>query len=197
MIALSKLFFIYSMNYDRAVYEIHSFVYELYGEICSENSTPDSILEKIQQKTKEFSESGELYKSFISEKLGGQIYYSATKRNLMGLLAAYFTERKGGGLEGKLFDTAFDIEHIHATADDTKEVSEDLQNCIGNLMLLERSINRSLGKKKFTEKKKQYRNSSYKFARELAETTQYKWSEKDIIARRDEIVAQAIKFLFQ
>lgn len=202
LIVITKLFFIYSMNYDKVVYEIHSFVYALYRDIFSESITTADILEKINQKIKDFSNNNEKFDSFISEKLKGQIYYSATKRNLMGLLAAYFEERKNKKLtvqqlEEKLFNQKFDIEHIHATADNTTEVSEELQNCIGNLMLLERKINRSIGKKTFTEKKKQYRNSSYKFARKLAGMTQYKWAQKDIENRRDNIVDQTKKFLFE
>ena len=115
----------------------------------------------------------------------------------MCLLCAFFEERKDSSLEDKLFSTTFDIEHIHATADETKEVSEDLQNCIGNLMLLERSINRSLGKKTFTEKKQEYCNSIYKFPKKLANSSQYKWSEKDIKFRRKNAVDEIIKYLFE
>lgn len=42
-----------------------------------------------------------------------------------------------------LFETRFDIEHIHATADETVSVDNTLQNSIGNLYILEESKNSS------------------------------------------------------
>ena len=195
LILLNKLFVIYSLYYDRAVSDIHTFVFNLSKKIFEKNTTIEVIKEEIQNKIQDFKNSEDFY--YFDFVLKGPIYYSARKRNLMCLLSAYFEERKDTSLEKKLFETAFDIEHIHATADETKEVSEDLQNSIGNLMLLERYINRSIGKKKFSEKKKQYCDSIYKFAKDLANSSQYKWSEKDIIKRRDSVVTKVIKYLFK
>ena len=63
----------------------------------------------------------------------------------------------------------FDVEHIHATGDGTVDVDRALQNSIGNLMLLESSINRSIKDKPFKEKVEWYSKSAYAVARQMAE----------------------------
>lgn len=78
----------------------------------------------------------------------------------------------------------FDLEHIHASGDSSIVVSPELQNSIGNLMLLEFDINRSIGKKVFNEKKVEYARSRYATCKRIAKFD--KWDVDEIKERRDE-----------
>lgn len=113
----------------------------------------------------------------IESSIGREIFEKGkchrTWGNLICMLSDYLDEKEAsvevGDIDRKLFKTSFDLEHIHATANDQEceNISPMLQNSIGNLMLLEYDINRSIGKIPFGEKKERakgrrcYQDSGY------------------------------------
>ena len=96
-------------------------------------------------------------------------------------------------LQTRVFWSGFDIEHIHATEDPSISIDDTLQNSIGNLTLLESSINRSIGNKTFSEKKIQYADSSFSFIRSLCSINQ--WGQKEIEERREVVSSKIFEFL--
>ena len=99
----------------------------------------------------------------IEKYIGREIFEQGkchrTWGNLICVLSAYLDEIIDNNisiheLTCKLFFTHFDIEHIHATANmqECIGISNEMQNSIGNLMLLEYDINRSIGNIPFSEK---------------------------------------------
>ena len=89
----------------------------------------------------------------------------------------------------------FDVEHIHATEDYSVDVDEGLQNSIGNLMLLESSINRSIGKKPFNEKVEHYKKSKYAVVQQMVLKTC--WTSKQIQERLEEEKKAILNFYNQ
>ena len=121
------------------------------------------------------------------------------KKNLICLLSAYLDE-VAAGKERKeirkiLFDTYFDVEHIHANADEQVQIDDTLQNSIGNLVFLESSMNRSISNKPFSEKKKQYQNSQYASVQKIVQYN--KWDAEEAEKRRTEEVEKIMNYLYQ
>lgn len=131
--------------------------------------------------------------------LNGYIADNAKKKNLICLLSAYLDEVVAGKdrkeIHKVLFDTWFDIEHIHANADEVISIDDDtLQNSIGNLVMLEGDINRSISNKPFSEKKKQYQKSQYASVQQIAQHD--KWDTEEAERRRDEEVKKIMNYLY-
>ena len=191
LISLSKLFFIYSVMFDKAVNEIHTFMRNLKNQIVSD--TFNNLITCVEEKI-----SSDYKKNRVIEKLNNNIAYNAKKKRLICQLSALFDEKENNvniwEIEEKLFGTGFDIEHIHANGDDTIEVDDDLQNGIGNLVLLESEINRSIQDKSFEVKRKEYKKSEYYSTDYIV--SKEKWTEEEIMERRDNEVNKIVKHLF-
>ena len=188
---LNKLFFIYSIYYAKAINDIHSFMYKLEVNLNRDNFSCEALIQSIRNKINSWE------KGNIKKILSGYIIDNRKKKDLICMLDTYLYEEKLNidDVLIKLFKINFDIEHIHATADNSQKVDKILQNGIGNLTLLEYQINRSIGNKPFNEKQKEYKNSKYLFIQELSNMD--KWDEADIIKRRDLAVERIINYLFQ
>jgi uncharacterized protein with ParB-like and HNH nuclease domain len=125
--------------------------------------------------------------------------------NLICMLSEYIAEKKASmpvsKIETNLFKTRFDFEHIHASAniDECVGITPQLQNSIGNLMLLEYDINRSIGdlpfkeKKDRSNKKKCYRNSNYKTVEIIL--AHDNWEISQIKNRKEEEIQKIKAFL--
>ena len=182
---LNKLFFVYSIIYAKSVYEMHSFMYKILKSVIN-NSFEEMIAEL---KTKLSSSD----KKWIQNSIGGYITDNAKKKNLICLTSAYLDEiEKSNEIEvikQLLFETSYDIEHIHANGDITHEIDDDLQNSIGNLVLLESEINRSIKDAPFLKsvihnknKKEEFKKSKYQSVQIISEKE--KWQEEEIEERR-------------
>lgn len=197
---LSKLFFCYSIMYAKAVNEMHSFMHSAYRLTYDYQNQKDSLISKIKEKLnmidKEWS---------IDTNLGGAIAYNRIWKNLICIISDYFNE-----LENKtsiselqqLYSENFDIEHIHANGNEEEglDIDEELQNGIGNLMLLEYDINRSIGSLPFREKvnrqdgKLCYKDSKYATVKKIR--TFKKWELEEVKQRRKEEIERICNFLF-
>ena len=197
---LSKLFFCYSVKYAKAINEIHSFMHELYQDVYDFKKNKELIISKINSKTK--SNDNEWFRN---KCLGGPIADNRTWKDLICLLSDYFDEVKQGTslMElQNLFNGSYDIEHIHANAneEEAKDISGDLQNSIGNLMLLEYDINRSIGCLPFAEKVNRadgglcYKNSNYATVKKVMKKKS--WNLEEVNQRRMEEIDKISQFLF-
>lgn len=189
LISLNKLFFIYSIRYARAVNEIHSFMHNVYKTIITKDY--DSALSLISEKLESIENSR------IEYDIGGHIADNAKKKNLICSLSAFLDELDEAtpivDIEKKIFKEKFDVEHIHATADASIKVEDRLQNSIGNLVLLERNINRSILNKTFSKKKEAYKKSNFASVIKLIEKN--KWEQEEIEERKKQEVEKIIRYL--
>lgn len=193
LLPLSKLFFCWSIKYAKVVYDMHNFMYELYRDTKDFQNNRMTIYQKIQSKTNTQNND-----DFKNNCLGAPIAHYPTIKNLICILSDYFDEVEQETPLSVLQDlyNGFDIEHIHANANDKEavDIDEELQNCIGNLMLLEYDINRSIGCQIFNEKRDSYRKSKYATVNKIAQKNQ--WSLQDVMQRRKEEIVKISKYLF-
>ena len=189
---LSRLFFIYSIYYAKTVYEIHNFMYNLYKQII--NDSFEKVIADIEDKIK-----GTKWMTLDKNCLNEYIADNAKKKNLICLTSAYLDEVAAGkdrkAIHDVLFNTWFDIEHIHANADEQVAIDDKLQNSIGNLVMLEGEINRSISNKPFSEKKKQYIKSKYASVQKISQYD--KWDTEEAEKRRKEEVEKIMNYLYQ
>jgi uncharacterized protein with ParB-like and HNH nuclease domain len=188
---LSRVFFCYSILHSKQINEIHSFMNEANNSII--NKGFDATMTLINDKLEKLN----IDQSSIKNRLGGEIAHNRIWKDLICCLSAFFDEEKTeislDELEDKL-SRNYDIEHIHATADEIIDFEKTLQNSIGNLMLLEYDINRSIGSKPFEDKVQSYKNSKYATAKKKSEFP--KWDTEDAEKRRKEEVDKIMKYLF-
>lgn len=198
--SISKLFFCYSIMYAKAIYKIHSLMYDIYRLVVNYEKNKDIIASKIREYLKPYDND-----YFRNNELGKVIAYNRTWKNLICILSDYFAEQemdKSISIETltDLYQGDFDIEHIHANADDNVDMEEDLQNSIGNLMLLEYDINRSIGAKPFYDKvhgvtgNKSYQDSNYATVKKIA--TYKQWNTNEALQRKEEETKKIMNFIF-
>ena len=196
LIAINKLFFIFSIIYAKSVYEMHSYMFSIQRSIINDNL--DKVLNSVSDKLLSM-------KDLIKNVLGGYITDNAKKKNLICCLSAYLDEISLSNdinlVNDKLFKTRFDIEHIHANADNSINVEDILQNSIGNLVILEEDINRSIQDVTFLKsenhiknKKEEYKRSKFISVKKIAENN--KWDEENIKQRRDTEIENIMLYLF-
>ena len=195
---ISRLFFCWSIFYAKAVYEIHSVMHKVMKALANKDfqHTKSLITEKLISVTPEY----------LSNEIGKNIIDKPCWKSLICTLSEYFEEIDCGkslkDVSSLLFDGCnYDIEHIHANANDSEctDIDYDLQNSIGNLMLLEYDINRSIGCLPFHEKKdrpngmKSYKDSHLATVNRIMKYEE--WTVKDIESRRDKEVKKICDFL--
>ena len=195
---LSKLFFCYSIKFAKAVNYIHSFMYGIYRDVYDVNLSLEEIVSKIQDQIKSINND-----SFRNDCIGGAIADNRVWKNLICLLSDYFDELDNNTPLDKLknlLNGGFDIEHIHANEKEGQDIDYSLQNSIGNLMLLEYDINRSIGCLPFNDKvnrtdgKLCYKDSNYATVKKIMKYD--KWSLEEVSTRRKEEIRKIATFLF-
>ena len=197
---LSKLFFCYSVKYAKAINEIHSFMHNVYRTVIHYNENREKLLSNIQEKLNINNNQW-----FRNNCLGQPIAYNRTWKNLICILSDYFDELEAGtqlDVLQKLYSSDFDIEHIHANANEAEGngINEELQNSIGNLMILEYDINRSIGCLPFFEKKERsngekcYKDSNYATVKKIRNNS--KWGLYEMEQRRINEIKKISDFLF-
>lgn len=201
MVAINKILFIYSIIYAKAINEIHSFMYGIQRSIIK-----DSIENVIKLIDGKFYDLQCGKRENIENILSGNIVENARKKNLICFISAFLDEigqsYNINEIEKNLFNTKFDIEHIHANADSTIIVDKDIQNSIGNLVMLEENINRSVKHAPFLKseksekcKKEAYSKSIYVSVKRIAEKE--KWEIDEIQERNKEEVNKIMQYLFE
>ena len=195
---LSKLFIIYSLAYAKAVNEIHSLMYYIRECIVDNKSAEEFVQEKIDKSSADT----------LTNMLGAEIANKSTpvNKNLICRLSEFLLWKKDDkknpdDMVKMLFETKVDIEHIHANANnkECQGIDSSLQNSIGNLMLLEYDINRSIKAMPFGEKKERYKgykgNKGSEFLTVQEVSKEEKWGEDEIKGRKNHQVNQIKDFL--
>lgn len=189
---VSKYLFCQSIRFARIVYETSQTMRSIYRMLYAKpySEVVDFAYERLMDKSGEY----------ICDTIGQQIAHNRKWKELICVTSnvLYETECLQTNLDPQevlnRLNQSYDIEHIHATEDREVEVADWLQNSIGNLTLLESSINRSIGKKTFEKKKPHYQKSCYKFIRDLANIEQ--WTENEIRERRRCETEKIYNYLF-
>ncbi|MCQ2128934.1 MAG: DUF262 domain-containing HNH endonuclease family protein [Bacteroidaceae bacterium] len=189
LIAMNKVFFTYSIVYYKQIWEINSFVANAVQGVKSQ--TIDETINLFRKKI-----SGLDFQNWVKDNLLGYISDNAKRKNLICALSTYLSEKDFCPTEiiEHIFWTPFDIEHIHANADEEVQLDDVLQNSIGNLSQLEQSLNRSIQDKPFSEKRKEYPKSCYFAMKEIAKLNQ--WNTEEAEARRNKEVLKMTDYLF-
>lgn len=191
---LSKLFIIYSLEYAKAINDIHNLMYDIRKLAVKENI--DEVYRKVVNKCSSWNDVN------MNKLLGAEIANMSThvNKNLICRLSEFLlwkedNEKKADDMIRVLFETKVDIEHIHANANNEEclGIDSSLQNSIGNLMLLEYDINRSIKAKPFDEKKVRYKDSEFLTVLKVSE--EEKWDNDVIEGRKNEQVKQIKDFL--
>jgi hypothetical protein len=159
----------------------------------SEKETRNYLVQKLDSVSREE----------MVNNIGWTIAYNRVCKDLVCCLSAFFDEINSSiplvELEEKL-SWGYDIEHIHANADENVNMDEDLQNSIGNLMLLEFDINRSIGAETFYEKVHgvpghlSYQDSHYATVKKIASYT--RWGAEEAVQRKVEETEKIMNFVF-
>lgn len=208
---LSKLFILYSIYFDRAINNIYTFTFKVIDDIIVYNKSCDEILKRFDDKIFDFvpyfDKKGE---DVFLLKINQNIAYNAKKKNLICRLSAlleedlYSNENINHRRELLFHSTKFpnDIEHIQSFNDENiqqrelikKDWGEDLHS-IGNLVLLERSINRRISNKSYDEKVKEYSDSKFSIVNGI--NAQYpKWGLEQAQQRKKMEILKIKNYLF-
>jgi hypothetical protein len=121
-------------------------------------------------------------KSEVNQAIGlKELAWNPTWKGLACRLSEYLDHKDGHGtanpkLVNDIFYERVDIEHIQSYHDKDGNRRKDIWdtwgatlNGLGNLAMLEYSINRSIGNAQFNEKKKEYERSRYRTIQKLCE----------------------------
>jgi hypothetical protein len=95
------------------------------------------------------------------------------------------------------------ISTIRSDANLDKEKFDDLVNMLGNKILLEEDVNKSISNEWFKTKKQSsikdkrgYKDSKFGMAKKLVDYPKDKWEKEDIEKATDDMVERIIRFIF-
>jgi len=199
---LNKLYFIYSIRYLKSINELQYFSYSLVNIILKEPF--DIILKSINDKIGELSNHGDFENILCSD-----ITQNSKQKNMICRLSAMLEEeisttcsKEIENIRKKLFESLIDIEHIQSYNDkDDKERNaiwkkwEENINSIGNLMVLEQTINRSISNDPYDQKTLKYSNSNFKIVKKQLENYT-DWKLENCILRKESERDKILGYLF-
>jgi hypothetical protein len=203
IIKLSKLLILFSIRFWRTVNELHGIMHVLQEKIfgrASSASAEDAIGFLHQAATERRQQ--------IEEVLNeSEIAGNATAKNLACRLSALLNEMEASDLtaeqmRGLLFDTAVDIEHIESVNHKDEEERARIQtewghelNRVGNLMVLEYSLNRSISNEDYKRVKlPAYSKSDFKIVKNQAKNY-LEWNLDACRKRKDDEVRRLATYL--
>lgn len=196
---LAKVYVIYSARYAKAVNEIHVFSQQLVSKILTASS-PEEVVAFINSKK---NESVGSVKSIISVDIAHNHKVKSLLCRLSAMLADEQYKSSDNSIIGYVHDFLWnpnikiDIEHIQSYLDKDKNRREDIlkewagyMNSIGNLMILEQDINRSISNSEYKDKIQKYPKSDFAIVK--AQVQQYPEWNLELCKRRKEAEVQKI-----
>lgn len=204
---LSRVYFIYSVRFQKSIYDINNWTYELIKEIIKGDSY-EAIVSKVKAKISDRNFHNNGYYDldwFISENLTE----NAKRKNLICRLSAmleedYKTENEPQikKIEKALWGTAIDIEHIQSYHDSNGDKRQDIWdewqdniNSIGNLMILEQDINRSISNNPYEVKIDRYQESIFSIVKN--QPLNYSdWDLEKCIKRKQKELNKITEYIF-
>lgn len=204
---LAKVYFIYSVRFQKSIYEMQNWTYDLIKEIVN-GISGDDLLKKIKEKIgNEQSHNNGYYNLnwFLSEHLTE----NSKRKNLICRLSAMLEEdyktsfkERIENLKKNLWETPIDIEHIQSYHDKDGEKREDIWeewqediNSIGNLMILEQEINRSISNNPYETKIQSYPDSLFSIVKRQVKHFP-EWSLKYCKERKQTETRKILQYLF-
>jgi len=203
---LIKLYLLYSVYFQKSVTEINStFNNRLIHEIV--NGTYESTMLLIDAK---FEEQNDYWKKRFKDTISGDILYSSKVKNILCRLSALLEEdyktttpAEIKDIKSKLFDKPIDIEHIQSYNDENKverplvkKVWGESLNSLGNLVVLEQSINRSINNRE-SEKLKGYQKSDFKIVNSKLVSEYDNWDLEKCEIRKEKEVLKIVNYIFE
>ncbi|OIQ21192.1 DUF262 domain-containing protein [Lacinutrix sp. MedPE-SW] len=208
---LSKLFILYSIYFDKAINNIYTFTYKLIDDLIVDEKPLNDLIKRLEDKISGLVPYHDINgKEVFLSKLNGNIVYNAKKKNLICRLSALLEEDLNSDIDinerrERLFHSQKfpnDIEHIQSFNDENIDERESIKNkwgenlhSIGNLVLLERNINRKISNKSYGEKVKEYSTSYFKCVKGL--NSKYpEWGLEQALARKETEIRKIENYLF-
>jgi len=195
---LSRLYISYTLMYQKQINEIHSFTKNIFCELVTNNKSIDDLISEIKKKYL-----GE--KDKIREVIEGDIFWNSKIKNILTRMSASIEENNGSKsikeIEKMIFDTKIDIEHIKSRNDYSfknvhiKEAWTTTINTIGNLIILEYSINRSISNNTFAKKVEFYKKSKFSIVKNIAKHF-LSWELEHAKQRKKNEIDKIIKFIY-
>jgi hypothetical protein len=197
---LSRLYVSYTFMYQKQVNEIHKLTHSLFQELVKDDKNIDEIINQIKER---YLSQKEKIKNIIS----GDIFWNPKIKNMLTRMSAAIDENKAKKtikeIEKLIFiDEKIDIEHIQSANDKDKGKRElikkewyNVLNSIGNLMILEYSINRSIGNNSFSEKIESYKDSKFSIVKNFS-TLFPSWGLDYAKQRKENEIIKIINFLY-
>ena len=157
-----------------------------------------------------FSSQNEYWRTRFKNTISGNILYSSKVKNILCRLSAMLEEnykttdfKEIKDIRSKLFNSPIDIEHIQSYNDENKaerpkikeEWGETL-NSIGNLVVLEQTINRSINNRE-SEKLKGYNKSVFEIVNTKLVSEYENWNLKKCEIRKEKEVEKIINYIFE
>ena len=203
---LTKLFVIYSIRYQKAVYAMHNFICDLAKRL--NKSSIDEVMAIINNKIGKLENHKGSYD--FENILDGNLIYSHKVKNIVCRLSAMFDENymtknqnEIKEIVKKLYLDSIDIEHIQAYHD--FEESERVKiwnfwgeeiNSLGNLVVLDQYTNRSKGNDPYSLKQIAYKESIYCAVKAIANKYP-SWDKKQAEERKGILKKRILDYLFE
>ena len=194
----SRFLFCAHIDAARKVSWVETAAYGFYKSMMHDDW--ETILENVRTQERQW------YSGWLKHNLSKNIMEKKPWANAICRVSAYLDEIEADpgisiqDLTKKLEYGFYDLEHIHAVNDMDFDFEDyDLLNSIGNLMLLEGHINKSIGNLPFAEKKDRsdgndcYKDSCYACVAKISRHEH--WTEADAAQRRETEVNRIIEFL--
>lgn len=205
---LVKLLLTYSLIHAKSVYPIHACVQVSCQKLFAADASPETVMASIRAKRLEAKASCD--GAIRGNDIAGNPKWKNILCRLSELLAHSPDEWAVPNAQviKNVFSNSNDIEHIQSYHDkDGKQRDEiweewgHVLNGIGNLVILESSINRSIGNERFDVKTNAARDLSYhksihRNVHRLVEESCGTWTKEQCEARRDTEAAKLLAFLF-
>lgn len=206
IIQLAKLLVIFSIIYWKAVYELHGIMHRAVGMMFgpASVSTAEDVIDCLRRVAADNKQRIET--AFDDDAIADNV----RAKNLACRLAAFLHELEKGSLDAEqmrslIFDTEIDIEHIesvnHKDENERAKVHALWQgelHRIGNLIVLESSLNRSISNEDYeTVKVRAYRNrSAFQTVRMHAEAFPM-WNLEMCKERKEKLKRTLVDYLCQ
>ena len=202
---ITNLFEVYSVVNYQVIDDVKTFINNhVIMEIVNSNGNEKEVVKKIELAVKnkilELNNKNDIRLKRGKDIIEGEIANNGTVRSIACLILAKKAEEKEVKRKDlrekenkellksyqKLFTRKFDIEHIYAKEDKKSKLTDVEKNQLGNLTILEYSINRNLKDKPIEKKILKYADSEFAIVTE--EIQNYKKSHKNKQKSKVEIV---------
>jgi hypothetical protein len=203
---LIKLYLLYSIYYQKSVNEMNStFSSKLVSKIVNEDY--ENVIQFIEDK---FDSQNEYWLTRFKNTISGNILYSSKVKNILcrlsGMLEENYKSQKPKEIReirSKLFDSQIDIEHIQSYNNENKverpeirKIWGDSLNSLGNLVILEQKINRSINNRE-NEKLSGYKKSAFEIVKTKLVSEYDNWDLNKCEIRKQNEVRKILNYILE